>query len=578
MKYKKHFIKLFPFLSIIALSTSCVLVVSNCSKSQDNNNANNDNNNNTGNDNNNTNNDNSNDTGNSGDSNDTNDKPLPDPILPPEQPIDPSVLPQGWWIKSNTTPEAVNQFPINHTKPLHFNYPYYDSTGKYVTLRADGEPVHNYPSPGVPSGPNQYAQEGYIATEKHVQLAKQVFSVGFHTGVEKTGTCWILDYKLTNNGSYPLTWYFGTNAHVLDDLKVADDKLYPEKFGQWSEKNKEYRCHNTTGVSLWRLKDPKVGEIDKEESNVSPDWGETLISFYDRSKENWDTGEIYKGYYLDKTPIKIIFTGNDFLTTSPKDDSTNSYSNREEYADFAVFELTFENEEQAKTATNNYANWKEEEKFKYHETDLVKNPSLQTDIVYEVGYPQTYGGYTAHRTVAINYNEQRYKAGIKNETNGLSSSINYNTWTGRPGKYDGHIAMPFFGYNYEWVDNSIDYDKNNPPIKTTPYATYGLIYGTDNGNMAPGSSGALVVDDNGYAIGIHFASDNNAATGSAQAFYCSGYDYKGYYGKYNLPQYDLIRGGYPKQKNSYYDGLTKLYGKDPNFKTRLFPNGLVSRR
>ena len=138
--------------------------------------------------------------------------------------------------------------------------------------------------------------------------------------------------------------------------------------------------------------------------------------------------------------------------------------------------------------------------------------------------------------------------------------------------------MPWFGYDYEWVDNTSSNTNQNDFSRKTKYATYGLIYGVNNGNMAPGSSGGLTVDEDGYAIGIHFGSDNNAATGQSQAFYCGGYEYKGYYGNYNLPQYDLIRGGYPKQKNSYYDSLVKIYGKDSNFKTNLFPNGLTSRR
>ncbi|WP_033160141.1 MIP family Ig-specific serine endopeptidase [Mycoplasmoides alvi] len=510
--------------------------------------------------------------------------------LKPEQPnIDSSNIPKGWWVKNNATAAQANQYPIGHiigssnnlstnpsNKPIFFNYPHYDSTGKYATLKSDGEPVHNYPSPGVQSGPNQFSQDGFISTEKHVQLAKQVFSVGFHNGSEMIGTCWILDYKLTDDESYPLTWYFGTNAHVLDDLKVADDRLYPEKFGQYNPVSNTYRTLNTSSISLWRLINPKVGVVvDSGSSNNSEYWAETQISFCNNDK--WGEHGIEEGYYLNKTPLKTIFTGNDFLTTSPKDDSTNSYSDREEYADFGVFELTFENEQQARIATNDYYNWPENKKFKYHRDDLLNNPSLRTNRVYELGYPQVQGGYTATRSVSINLNKQSYNSGIKDEPNGFSRSINYNTWINSEGTYDGHIAMPFFGYQYEWVDNSIEYLPNESSIKKTPYSTYGLIYAIDNGNMAPGSSGALVVDENGYALGIHFSSDNNAATGSAQAFYCKGYDYKGYYGNYNLPQYDLIRGGYPKQKGSYYDGLVKLYGKDSNFKTRLFPNGLISR-
>lgn len=484
----------------------------------------------------------------------------------------PDVNSKSPWVKrTNTKPEEVKQFSSEHNKNLHFNYPFYD--GELVTLKADGTPSNNKPGPGIPSGSNTYAKEGIIKTDKHAKLAKRVFSVGFHNGTEKTGTAWILDYKLTSDNSYPLTWYFGTNAHVLDDLKIPNDKFYPEKFGRWNEKKNLYRDQNTKAISLWKLTNPRK-DFNYKDSYSNSEWKETRINFFDKTKED-KTGKLSQGYYyendLSKIPVKSIFTGNDFLTTSPEEDSINNFPAKEDYADFAVFELTFENENQAKEATNDYANWKEEDKFKYHKEDLIANPSLETEQVYTVGYPRV---DEFSRTLATNLNAIQFRNGEENQNNGLSTSQHYNTWNQKPGKFDGHIGMPWFGYNYEWVDNN---DYSDDAKRSTKYATYGLIYGTNSGNMRGGSSGALVVDENGYSLGIHFGSDNNASTGLAQAFYSNGFDYKGYYGKYNLPKYDLIRGGYPKQKKSYYDGMVDWYGKDSNFKTHLFPKGLKFR-
>ena len=87
--------------------------------------------------------------------------------------------------------------------------------------------------------------------------------------------------------------------------------------------------------------------------------------------------------------------------------------------------------------------------------------------------------------------------------------------------------MSDFGYAYEWMDNSVS--DLNQVRKTTPYVGYGLIYGSEAGNMRGGSSGALSVDQDGCAIGIHYASDNNSAMGGTQAFVSKGYDYQGYY-------------------------------------------------
>ena len=499
-------------------------------------------------------------------------------------------LEPGWSFKSDTKPEEVNQFSIDHLQKLHFNYPNYKDN--LVTLKADGEPTFNYPGDpsNTPTGPFQFAKEGIIPTEKHLELSKRVFSVTFNNTTESIGTCWILDYKLTNDGSYPLTWYFGTNAHVLDDLKVANDKNYPEKFGKWdpnifdqtSNIKGDYRDENTRWIDLWKLNHEKIKPNEQITSTIgSLDnfWTKTTVNMFDKSKDTDWVGIYKEGYYVENPPAKTIFLGNDFLTTSPRDSSTNSFSNNEEYADFGVFELTFENEQQARQATNDYAEWEKDKQFKYRESDLINNPENQTSKVYELGFPQVgNNGDHASRTVSTNTNKVLYDQGKTDPNQGLSKSQHYNTWTHTYGGFDGHIAMPWFGYDYEWVDNNTSNSNPNNFSKKTRYATYGLIYGVNNGNMNAGSSGGLTIDENGYAIGVHFGSDNNAATGQSQAFYCGGYDYKGYYGNYNLPKYDLIRGGYPKQKNSYYDSLVKIYGKDSNFKTNLFPNGLTSRR
>ncbi len=497
-------------------------------------------------------------------------------------------IPPGWSIKSDTTPEQVNQYPISHLKEYHFNFPNYDNN--LVTLKAEGEPTHNYPGDeNTPTGEKQFAKEGVIPTQKHLELAKRVFSVTFDNTTDFIGTCWILDYKLTSDGSYPRTFYFGTNAHVLDDLRVANDTNYPEKFGSW-DPNKynditktmgKYRGLNTRAISLYKINVDNVQlgkKIDNSPLGQSNDiWDVTTINMFDNSKSTDYVGEYNKGYYINKPPAKTIFLGNDFLKTSPSQYSTNSFSDREEYADFGVFELTFESSEQAQRVTNNYANWPKDQQFKYRETDLVSHPNHQTDKVYDFGFPQIGLETPAIRNIATNTNQVLYDKGTSDKNQGLSESKNYNTWTNKPGgKFDGFIAMPWFGYEYETYDNNKS-NQSNYVVKTK-YATHGLIYAINNGNLAPGSSGGLTVDEDGYAIGVHFGSDNNAATGQSQAFYCEGYNYKGYYGDWNLPQYDLIRGGYPLQKNSYYDGLVKIYGKDPNFKTALFPNGLGYRR
>ena len=490
-----------------------------------------------------------------------------DSLPPLDPPIPPDFSADGWAPITNQDPASANQHNISHADQYHFNRPYYQDNK--VTLKQNGSAANNVPTPGKPAEKNVYAKEGWMPTEKHAQLAKQVFSVGFVNGVEQTGTAWILDYKLTEDNSYPLTWYFGTNAHVIDDLRVDNEPIYKEKFATWDPVNKRYRAENTRRMFIHEIYEPKAATEYRDSNRGGWDFEMIELSDPKLENENWEKQD---GYFLKNPPVKTIFQGFDFLTTSPSQFSAvNPWRDKEEYADFGVFEITFKDEKQARKVTNNYANWDEKDKFKYRETDLVSHPENLPKQIFEVGYP-TDGNV---RNLATNTNALLYDQGDKFQVNALTQSPNYSTWTHLNGAFDAHIAMSDFGYSYEWMDNSqTDINK----VKTsTPYVGYGLIYGAEGSNMRGGSSGALSVDQDGYAIGIHYASDNNSAMGDTQAFVSEGYDYKGYYGNYNMPAYDLIRGGGKYQKASYYDNLVKIYGKDPNFKTRLFPNGLTSR-
>lgn len=491
----------------------------------------------------------------------------------PGNDIDPN-MPLGWAKKTNTTNNDVKQYDIEYNKKHHFNYPIYDKD--LVTLKAmNGQPKQQ---PGKDVTHPDYSLERYLTNQKHIEIAKQSYSVGFYNGVEKIGTSWILDYKLTNDNSYPITWFFGTNAHVLDDLKVKDDKLYPEKFGEWNNDKKAFRTLNTKAVSLWQLNDPKIDFDYGDNFSKSSEWKSIRIDLSNETPNNNETPNPitghWSGYYVNNPKVKTIFMGYDFLTISPKDSSINEYSKNEEYADFAVFEVTFNSPEEAKSVTNDYANWEESKKFKYREDDLVNNTSLITKQIFTMGYPLVNATYDAYRTVSTNTNKYEYENKL-NKGNGLSTSEYFNSWNdGYNGRFDAHITTPWFGYEYEYVDNN---DNGDTPTRKTKYNSYGLTYGTNNGAMRAGSSGSMVIDENGYTIGIHFASDKDAASGGVQALYSKGFDYKGYYGNHFLPQYDLIRGGYKYQKGSYYDGLIGWYGKNKSFKTRLFPNGLEQR-
>nr|WP_307935699.1 hypothetical protein [Mycoplasmopsis bovis] len=83
-----------------------------------------------------------------------------------------------------------------------------------------------------------------------------------------------------------------------------------------------------------------------------------------------------------------------------------------------------------------------------------------------------------------------------------------------------------------------------------------------------------VRNKNNELIAVFHTANNSAKTGLAATFRSYGYDYKGLFGDYKLPAYDLIYGGAPGQKNSYRDALEKKYKKNgKQYKTNLFQKG-----
>lgn len=414
------------------------------------------------------------------------------------------------------------------------------------------------------SGPSRTAPSNGIAedapinkkffyNEQEIKQSKRTVSLRFSNGgASNMGTGWILDYKLTEDGSYPLTWYFGTNSHVIQNLKVKGDVLTPERY------ENENNMMNTYVLDIRSIKNP---QINKEYSNSVDDtssfFSVGVFPKYDKTKEI-------------SSNLKTIFIGNDYLKTSPSMFSTSPrWKNSEEYIDFAVLEVTFDTVEQAKIVTHEYANLNVKDQFKYKNESLLKNQSAIIENGYKViGYPNVVSanGDTWLNQATI----QMFSSMPTNPTNtqkqkgtNLATSPYYNSFENKKGVFDAALVLSFFGYDYRKADG-----------KTQFYNSWGLAYPVDYGKLGKGSSGSMLMDANGYTVGIHFAGDDRASMGLAQALYCEGFDYGGAYGSYNLEGYDLIKGGFPNQKNSYLDGLKKIYGKESNFKTNLFPNGL----
>ncbi|MEG0991893.1 MAG: DUF31 family protein [Malacoplasma sp.] len=478
---------------------------------------------------------------------------------------------------SETTPsitnDSVDQFDYDHNKKYNFINPLYVNNKIVSVDVANGGPNKTVPGDGIT--PRAVLLKGRLPNQKYVDLAKKSYALEIYNGAPKTGTTWILDYKLSEDNSYPKTWYFGTNAHVLDDLMIKNNIGKPDNFANWIPEKNGFPAFNTSAINLLNINDPNTTTLYRD--SYQPGWNRYRI---DLSVPNPISGgpQFWEGYYMENPTVKTIFLGEDFLSTDPKDCLDLKYStepkyqrwvNNKEYADFAVLEINFATSQEAQTITNDYANLPQENKFKYRQTDLIQDYIKKEQ--YVVSFP-IYGNDSGTKELYVNKTLESFQSGDK--TGGeLGTSPFYSTFKSKPAILDGGVGMSYFGTTIESYDNKSATPK---PVQNY-FNTWGLFYQLNYANLTPGASGSLVMDEDGYSTGILLGSDQNASIGSMQAFYSSGYSYNGYYGKYDLPAYDLIRGGGPTQTKSYYDGLVQIYGKSPTFKTNLFPNGLVSR-
>lgn len=453
-------------------------------------------------------------------------------------------------LSNNKTIESYDNLPTevhydNKATPISdgsYAFSTYDK--KSNSINYSNGPTGVTPSEGVEKNAN--ISRRYLFNEYEVKQAQRTVGINYYSyggsGIH-SGTGWILDYKITEGNSYPLTWYFATNAHVIQNLKVPYDTMTPERY----ETNDNY--NNTEYIEFINLKD----------FTLNKDLGTTATSNTShqatRIKIINDEGQ---------PKAKTIFIGNDFLKTSPKMYSkTDRWQRFEEYADFAVMEMTFDNEEEARTVTMNYANNKDNQ-FKYKKESLLARPDkIKKNNYSVVGFPASPNNVYVS-SISVSKHENPTEKEQKTLTN-LATSPFYNSYEDVKGIMDAAISLSFFGYEYrQYVSKEKDDDF---------FLSWGLMYPVDYGSLTGGSSGSMLMDSEGHTLGIHFAGDFDASIGLAQALYCEGFDYQGIFGRYNLEGYDLIDGGFINQKKSYRDSMIQMYGKE-NLKTNLYPNGI----
>ncbi|MCE6056302.1 hypothetical protein J7889_01700 [Mycoplasmopsis agalactiae] len=412
-----------------------------------------------------------------------------------------------------------------------------------------------------------------------------------------SGTMWIMDFMLPeNSGKGATKFYFGTNSHVA---KGITDK--------------------TTKFSVSRLNE-----------NVG-------IGSHFRLNDLDDRFTRFLFDNVEKDAINVIFQATDFLNSKPSDFLESSqkakFADVEEFMDFAVIEIDFEKilkdktnnfgaisnnksltsnysnkstEDIVKSITNNYES-KKEKHVKFRADSYLKDYSkidrpiiLDTkkpeevkkfndlDSLYILGYPSSTGDYflenyideDQQKVVKTNFSmwinaDEKYYKNVSSQEGApsnhpkenlergefLSYEIGYRSFTDKPGLTDGFLAASRTGNDLYTINGK-------------KYFNYGLHIMPRSYVPSGGASGSSVRNKNNELIAVFHTANNSAKTGLAAAFRSYGYDYKGLFGDYKLPAYDLIYGGASGQKNSYRDALDKKYPRNgKQYKTNLFQNG-----
>ncbi|MCV3754106.1 Ig-specific serine endopeptidase MIP [Ureaplasma zalophigenitalium] len=417
------------------------------------------------------------------------------------------------------------------------------------------------------------------------------------------GTMWILDYVQPEDNSYPTKWYFATNLHVADLLNET-----------------------TEGVSLTRLNQKPPLNTPFSLTEYDDHFTQFIIGSSNDHDKTQRISEIFK----------VVYKATDFLNKDPvdylADQYKDEYKDKKEFADFAVIEVDFSkvknnewsfvsnnkavfnglNNDQQKliqTLTNDYANQKDKQikfinydylsNFENHSAPLLK-PDFEKytgDQFYLLGYPlaiedfyfsqydteKVQGLYRHSTSLWTNAKYEFFKqpsvdeVGVSEETKAknqkemqqggrFSYQIGYRSFLNKPGISDAFLASPYNGNKFMKTHDNKE------------FISFGLQYMPRDYEPYGGASGSSMRNQRNEVIGLYHTKTQNTSTGLVLALRSSGFDYKGLYGSYNLPQYDLIYGTGKDQKTSYRQALEELYKNQNNVHTNLFPNGFSKEK
>ncbi|QJR44179.1 Ig-specific serine endopeptidase MIP [Mycoplasma miroungirhinis] len=427
-----------------------------------------------------------------------------------------------------------------------------------------------------------------------------------------SGTLWLIDYEIPQGQNYPTKWFFATNSHVaklmsnptfsgfsltrLDPNVGINTKLRITGFDN-HYKTYTFNDQNTRQIHKYVTK--VYDALDYLNTSPSDFLANNLKEKYKDVEEMADfavievdfEGLLKQGNGINNSAYRLSQFGEDVQTDKYTKEDKNKFNDAQKLA---------------KEITNDYYSLPENKKSSFLSTSYLKDydkidypiitfndkPNKKTDELFALGYPvstndfflrryedyQEYNKKQSYHSLWVNSDYRFYYADTQGEDgpsnikqdrldkgNYLSYQIGLRTFSNKPGINDAFLVAPIRGNElYETYNEKGEYKQ---------YFNTGLQYMLRHFVPTGGSSGSSVRNQDNKIIGLHSTIIDAAKTDFVVALRSEGFDYQGAFGKYNLPQYDLIYGGGKTQKTSYREALEKLHNQQKLGHTWLFKTG-----
>ncbi|AGX88914.1 MIP family Ig-specific serine endopeptidase [Mycoplasma parvum] len=394
-----------------------------------------------------------------------------------------------------------------------FDYPYQNENLLYEKFPA--EEVEKNKAYREFWQPHNFERKNWDST-KSEQIEQKIrdYTVALkHRCSCAAGTGWILDYEWPEDGTYPTKWFIATNAHVFERFNFSDTK--EDNFGQVL---------------------PQSCTLVKASPNSFQ-----LGVF----KETVDENQNKKLEGVNVKSTKLFYSARNHLGDSV---IKSSVSSDDYFHDFIVLEVVFNDQYDAKMATDDFhgkygiGNKKPINLFHNGITESEENffkEKTYNTAYYVGGFPKLRGDFM---TFNHKVNEFKHKAATLSQ-----KTLHFDLQRRDEGKraLRGIEDSPF---SMSWG-------------KTKKQDITGFYYWIDRINIGAGGSGAMVVDENENLLGLYsLAWTWEEDLGGVQPIRSHSLDLSK---DRKTPKFDLIRGikdsggqtsSYKSQLDKYYEG------------------------